>query len=74
VNVPIRQVIWAEVIGDSLELCFLARKRDKGPLQINKIKGQEKAGTSIAKEWTEALMCTAYEGPVLNLLVPDYRD
>jgi hypothetical protein len=65
VEVPLRQVIWAQASLESLEVSFLSRTRKK-EFVLEKIEGRVEDGEgAIAIEWTEALVNAAYTGALL---------
>lgn len=62
VEVPLRQVVWAQATQESLEVSFLSRGRKK-ELVLEKIEGQVDDGeVDTAIEWAEALVNAAYTG------------
>lgn len=66
VEVPLRQVVWAQASQESLELSFLSRTRKKG-LLLEKIEGSfEDDEGSAAIEWADGLMNAAYTGTLLS--------
>jgi sphingosine kinase len=70
VEVPLRQVVWAQASQASLEVSFLTRVRKK-EFVLEKIEGLVDDGEGdTAIEWAEALVNAAYTGALLLFLYP----
>lgn len=68
VQVPLRQVLWAHVLGDTIEVHVLAGKKKGAPLSLvninSKVQGSEQEN---AAKWVEELLDGAYRGaPALH--------
>lgn len=61
IEVPLRNVLWAELAGDVLEVSLLAKQTVKAPLSLVHIAGKvDPAVKDEASAFTQSLMRAAY--------------
>jgi hypothetical protein len=62
-QLDVRQVLWIEVMHDIVEVSFLARRKKKEPLRLEKLNGRVD-DTKLAQAWAESVLSAAYQGSI----------